>query len=133
MKKSERHQIKRDELVTAIEKGTFYVESHARRVGILVVGGIVLAAVVFGAWTWWTGREEKASFLLGQVIQTYRAPVTTSLDTLQPTAPATRTFASGEAKDQEVVKLADEILARYGSSRAAPKALYYKGLSLTGL
>jgi TolA-binding protein len=133
MKKSERHQIKRDELVTAIEKGTFYVESHARRIGTVTVGLVVLTAAVFGVWTWWTGREEKASFLLGQVIQTYRAPVTTSLDAMQQAAPAARTFPSSGAKDQEVVRLADEILGRYGSSRSAPKALYYKGLALAGL
>ncbi len=134
MKKSERHQIKRDELVTAIERGTFYVESHARRIGTVTVGLVILAATLFGVWTWWTRREEKASFLLGQIIQTYRAPVTMSLDALQQAAPApARTFPSSGAKDEEVVRLADEILGRYGSSRSAPKALYYKGLALAGL
>src|SRR6266581_2805199 len=133
MKKTERHQIKRDELVTAIEKGTFYVEHHARRIGIVTVGLVVLAAAVFGVLTWWAGREEKASFLLGRIIQTYGAPLTTSLEALQQAAPATKTFASGEEKDQEVLKLADQILTLYGSSRTAPKALYYKGLALSDL
>jgi len=130
MKKMERHQIKRDELVTAIEKGTFYVEHHARRLAIATVGLVALAAGVFGGWLWWSGREDKASFLLGEIIRTYRAPVSVSLDALQQSTPGSRTFSSTEAKDLEVVKLADEVLGRYGSSRAAPKALYYKGLAL---
>ena len=33
----------------------------------------------------------------------------------------------------EVVKLADTVLAGFGSSHAAPKALYYKGLALSEL
>src|SRR5439155_11277267 len=130
MKKTERPEIKRDELVTAIGKGTFYVEHHARRILISTVGLVGLAAAVFGGWVWWSGREDKASFLLGEIIQTYRAPVSTSLDALQQSTPGSRTFPSVEAKDLEVVKLADEVLGRYGSAHAAPKALYYKGLAL---
>jgi TolA-binding protein len=130
MKKTERHQIKRDELVTAIERGTFYVEHHARRLAIATVALVALAACVFGAWVWLSGREDKASFLLGEIIQTYRAPVSVSLDAVQQSTPGARMFSSTEAKDLEVVKLADEVLGRYGSSHAAPKALYYKGLAL---
>lgn len=131
MKKTERHQIKRDELVTAIEKGTFYVEHHARRIGMLAVGLVVLAAALFGGWLWWSGREDKASFVLGEIIQTYRAPVSITLDAIQQTTEGAKTFSSTEEKDREVVRLADEVLARYHSSRAAPKALYYKGLALS--
>ena len=130
MKKTERHQIKRDELVTAIEKGTFYVEHHSRRIVIVAAGLVALAAGVFGGWVWWSAREDKASFLLGEIIQTYRAPVSITLDAIQQSTTGSRTFASTEEKDQQVVKLADEVLAGYRSSRAAPKALYYKGLAL---
>jgi TolA-binding protein len=133
MKKSERHQIKRDDLVTVIEKGTFYVEHHSRRIAI---GGAVLVVLVagsLGARTWWSGREEKASSLLGQIIETYRAPVTTSMEALQQVTPGSKSFSSVEERNQEVVTKADEVLTRFGSSRSAPKALYYKGLALAEL
>ena len=133
MKKTERHQIKRDELVTVIEKGTFYVGHHVRRIVIVSVGLVALAAGAFGGWVWRSGQEDKASFLLGEIIQTYRAPVSVSLDALQQSTPGSRTFSSTEEKDLEVVKLADEVLGRYGSSHAAPKAMYYKGLALSEL
>ena len=131
MKKSERHQIKRDDLVTAIERGTFYVEHHARRLIIAAGAVVVLAAAVFGGRLWWTGREAKASFLLGEIIHAYRATVSTTLDSLQQATPGSRTYATVEEKNLAVVKLADEILTRYGSTASAPKALYYKGLALS--
>jgi TolA-binding protein len=131
MKKTERHQIKRDDLVTVIERGTFYVEHHARRMAIVAGAVVVLAAIVFGGRLWWTGREDRASFLLGEIIHAYRGTVSTSLDSLQQATPGSRTYATTEEKDREVVKLADEILTSYGSTHAAPKALYYKGLALS--
>jgi TolA-binding protein len=133
MKKTERHQMKRDDLVTAIERGSFYVGNHARWIGIATVGLVVLGASVFMARNWWSGRDEKASFLLGQIIRTYRSPVATSLEALQQSVPGTPTFTTGEEKNQEIVKLADEVLKLYGSSRSAAKALYYKGLALSEL
>jgi TolA-binding protein len=125
--------MKRDDLVTAIGKGTFYVENHARWIGIGTVSLVVLVAAALMVRAWWGGREEKASMLLGQIIETYQAPVTTTLDALPQSAPGARTFPTADAKNQEVVKTADEILTRYGSSRTAAKALYYKGLALSEL
>src|SRR5438093_13226119 len=100
MRKTERHQMKRDELVTAIEKGSFYVEHHARRIGMLAVGLVVLAAGVFAVRVWWTAREEKAYFLLGQIIQTYTAPVSTSLDAREPSTSRSRPCSTGAAEDR---------------------------------
>ncbi len=133
MKKTERHQIKRDELVTVLERGTAYVEENARRIGVLV-GGVVLVAVVsLGARYFISGREGKASLLLGQIIQARHAPISVSLDALQQAASSGPSFTSTEDRDRKIVQLADEILSRYPSSHAAPGALYYKGLSLSGL
>jgi TolA-binding protein len=131
MKKLERHQIKRDELATALGRGTFYIEHHARRITFFALGLVVVAVTIFGVRTWWTGREERSSFLLGEIIQTYKATVTTSLDALQQAEPGAKSFSSVEAKDEEVVKLADEVLKSYGGSGAAPKAMYYKALALS--
>src|SRR5262249_3925631 len=123
--------IKRDELATALGRGTFYIEHNARRIALFTLGLVVVAIGVFGARAWWTGREERSSSLLGQIIQTYRATVTTSLDALQQAEPGAKSFTSVEAKDEQVVKLADEVLKGYGGSGAAPKAMYYKGLALS--
>jgi tetratricopeptide (TPR) repeat protein len=133
MKKSERHLIKRDELMTVFERMTFYVEHNVRTVAI-VAGGVVLLAIGgLAVRSWMTTSEEEASFLLGQIVQTYRAPVAASLESLQQAVPGTKTFTTTEERDQRLLDLSDQVLSRYGSSRAAPKALYYRGLALTGL
>jgi len=132
MKKTERHQIKRDELATVLERGTAYVEDNARRIGVLVGGVAIVAVVSLGARYFISGREGSASVLLGQIIQTHHAPISVSLDTLQ-TSSSGPSFTSTEDRDRKIVQLADEILSRYPSSHAAPGALYYKGLSLSGL
>jgi len=133
MKKSERHLMKRDELVTVFEKSTFYIEHHARKIA-LVAGGVVLVAIAGFAWrSSMAAREEKASFLLGQIVETHRAPVAASLESLQQAAPGTKTYTTEEERDRKILELADELLSQYASSRSAPKALYYKGLAFSGL
>jgi TolA-binding protein len=133
MKKSERHLMKRDELMTVFERSTLYVEEHARTVA-LVAGGVALLAIGgLAVRSWMATSEEEASFLLGQIVQTYRAPVAASLESLQQAVPGTKTYTTTEERDQRLLELSGEVLSRYGSSHAAPKALYYRGLALTGL
>jgi len=133
MKKSERHLIKRDELMTVFERSTLYVEEHTRTVA-LVAGGVVLLVIGgLAVRSWMATSEEEASFLLGQIVQTYRAPVAASLESLQQAVPGTKTYTTTEERDQRLLELTYEVLTRYGSSRAAPKALYYRGLALPGL
>jgi TolA-binding protein len=133
MKKSERHLIKRDELVTVFEKSSFYIEHHARKIALLGGGVVLLAIAGFALRASMTAREDKASFLMGQIVQTYRAPVAASLESLQQAVPGSKTYTTTEERDQKVLELTDEVLSRYPSSHSAPKAMYYKGLALTGL
>lgn len=133
MRKDERHQIKRDDLATALETAVLYVQENTRRVGLaaaallaIVAGGIALSG-------WMSSRNERASNLLGDLIRTYRAPVAISLEALQNAPPGAQTFATPEERDTKAVALAETILAEYGGTSVAPKALYYKGIALTGL
>jgi TolA-binding protein len=131
MNKSERHRVKRDELVTVFERVTLYVEDHLRQVGLIaaIVAACILGA--FGLSSWLQDREQAASFLLGSLIQTYRAPVAFAQDESSPPAGGA-TYSTAEERDAKVVEMADQLLARYASSKSAPKALYYKALALSG-
>ena len=133
MRKDERHQIKRDDLVTLLETAVLYVQDNARRVGIAAVGVLILVAGGIGLSAWRASRNEQASTLLGDLIRTYRAPVAISLEKLQEVPAGAQTFATPEERDGRVVELADAILGEYGRTKVAPKALYYKGVSLTNL
>ena len=131
MNKNERHRVKRDELVTVFERTTFYVEGHLRQVGWIAAAVAACILGAYGVSSWMQNREQAASFLLGSLIQTYRAPVAFAQD--ESAAPAgVTTYSTAEERDAKVVEQADRLLARYGSSRAAPKALYYKALALSG-
>ncbi|MBI1950859.1 MAG: tetratricopeptide repeat protein [Acidobacteria bacterium] len=133
MKKYERHLIKRDELVTVFEKSSLYIEQHARKIALLGGGVALLAIGGFALRSSMAAREERASFLLAQIVEAHRAPVAASLESLQQAAPGTKTYTTEEERDRKVLELVDELLSQYASSPSAPKALYYKGLALSGL
>jgi tetratricopeptide (TPR) repeat protein len=132
MRKDERHQIKRNDLATVLEWTAEYVVSNLRRVTLIAVVLVAAFLGAFGVRSWLSSRAAAASFLVGEMIQIYRAPVTTSLEDLPPTG-GIRSFGTPEERDARVLEYAGSILARYGRTAAAPKALYYKGLALTGL
>ena len=133
MKKWERHQIKRDELLTVMERTLLFTEKHLRPIALTTAAGLVVALIAVGGWRWRSGREADAAFQLSQVTQTYRAPVAFSLDAIQQAPAGIRTYATVEERDGHVVELADDLLKRFASTGSAPGALYYKGLALRGL
>lgn len=131
MKKSERHRAKRDDLATVFERVVFYLEDNLRQAALVAAGVVALVLGTLGAYDWMEAREQSASFLLGQIIQTYRAPLAFSQEAQQAPAGVT-TYSTAEERDAKVVEQADRLLAGYGASHAAPKALYYKALGLSG-
>lgn len=133
MKRVERHQIKRDELVTALEMAGGYFATHGRRV-LLIAGVVVLAAGGgLGVRAWLAAREARALDLVGEVIRVHHAPLLMSPDAEPEGSMGSPIFATEEERDEKVLALAEEVLARYSFTRSTPKALYYKGLALAGL
>jgi TolA-binding protein len=132
MRKDERHQIKRNDLATVLEWTADYVATNRRRVAFAAIALVAAFMAALGVRSWLASRAAAASFLAGEMIQTYRSPVAAALEDLPPAA-GVRTFGTPEERDARVLEYAEAILARYGRTAAAPKALYYKGLSLSGL
>ncbi len=128
MKKSERHRAKRDELVTIFERATFYAETHLREVTLGAAAIVIAVLGGLGFASWVEARNERASFLLGDMIQAYRAPLALSQEATQA-PPGVTTYANAEERDHKVIEIANDILARYGGSGTASKALYYKALA----
>lgn len=133
MKKEERHQIKQDDLATALERLLVYSEKHLRpiifiatTVVILLIAGLLLRG-------WVQNRAMQASLLVGEMMETYSLPIVQSLDDLQQARIGVESFTSEDERDERVLEQAEAILEEYGTSHAAPKALYYKGLSLANL
>jgi TolA-binding protein len=129
MKKEERHQIKRDDLATALGSASDYYDSHRRTV--LVWGGVaaVVLAAAFGGRSWWQEREAKSARVLGELIRTYNASITATIEDLQAADPNRITFTSTEERDRKVIEQADTILKGGGSGMAIAGANLYKGMA----
>ncbi|MFQ5876082.1 MAG: tol-pal system YbgF family protein [Acidobacteriota bacterium] len=133
MKKSERHQIKRNDLATVLEGAVSFFEEHRRAV-LVAAAAVVIAAISALAVTHrLRSRQEEASVRLAELIRMRRAPIALSLDPQQRPVPGLPTFATVRERDLRVIELADAILEEYGSTRAAPKALYYRSIALADL
>jgi len=133
MKKEERHQIKRDDLATVLERAMVYAEDHLKP--IIVIAAVVVIALVGGLLlrNWMQGQSQQASLLVGEMMQTYSMPIVESLEDLAQAPAGVENFTSSEERDQKVLEQADAILARFSSAAAVPKALYYRGMSLANL
>jgi tetratricopeptide (TPR) repeat protein len=130
MKKEERHQIKRDDLATALERASDFAGEHVRGVVVWAVVAVVVVLAVTGGRAWWNARQATQARQLGEMIETYNAPITASLEDLQTARPGVPSFTSVEERDRKVLELADSILGGGGSGSAAAGARLYRGIAL---
>lgn len=129
MKKEERHQIKRDDLATALGSASDYYESHRRAVITWGAVVVVAAIAVFAGRSWWQEREATSARVLGELIRTYNAPITATIEDLQAADPNRVNFTSTEERDRKVIEQADAILKGGGSAMAIAGAGLYKGMA----
>jgi len=133
MKKEERHQIKRDDLATALGSASDYYESHRRTV---IAWGAVVAVVAvagFAGRSWWQEREAQSARVLGELIRTYNAPITATIEDLQAADSSRVNFTSTEERDRKVIEQADAILKQGGSGVTIAGADLYKGMAQADL
>jgi TolA-binding protein len=133
MRKAERHQIKRDDLLTLFEKVSAYLAENQRNV--LLAGAAILVLVIggMGLHAWLQSREAEASLLVGQMIRTYDAPIVGAAQDQPVSQQGNTAFTSTDERDRKVLETSDIILEEHGTAAASPKALYYKGLALADL
>jgi TolA-binding protein len=129
MKKEERHQIKRDDLATALGSASDYYVSHRRRVITWGAVVVVVAIAGFAGRSWWQAREAQSARVLGELIRTYNAPITATIEDLQAGDPNRVTFTSTEERDRKVIEQADVILKQGGSGVTIAGAELYKGMA----
>jgi TolA-binding protein len=130
MKKEERHQIKRDDLAAILERAADFAGEHLRGVLGTATVAVVIVLAVAGGRAWWSSREAAQARQMGEMIETYNAPITASLEDLQAARPGVISFTSVEERDRKVLELADAILKNGGSGPATAGALLYRGIAL---
>ncbi len=133
MRKSERHQIKRNDFATLFEQTVIYVEDNLRKVVLMAVAVVVVAVAAGGLRVWLAGKQARASLLVGDMIETFHAPISQSIKDLEQSPLGVSSFTSLEERDRNVMEQAESILAHHATASSVPKALYYKGLALANL
>lgn len=129
MKREERHQAKRNDLQTLLEEAAHYASVNLKQAVIAGVAILVLLLGAVGVRTWLGNRSATASRMLGELISTYNAPITATIEDLQEARPGVPTFTSIEERDRKVLDLADAILKSGGSTTAQAGALLYRGIA----
>src|SRR5687768_16419159 len=111
MKREHRKQIKRDELVTGVERGAAWVRLHRHEVRATAIAVAVLVLLVVGFTTFQGRRKASAEKAFADAFDTIHAPVAAELP---PGAekPATLEFATAAEKYQRAAAAFDGVERR---------------------
>jgi TolA-binding protein len=133
MRKEERHQIKRDDLRTALESAADYVADNRR--SVLIGAGVLAAAVLLATAgkAWWGSRQAENARRVGDLIAAANAPVVSNLDDLGNARPGEKSFTSTEERARKVLDLAEAIEKAGASGSTAVMAELYRGTALADL
>ncbi len=126
MRTSTRHQLKQDQFSAAAQETVSWAVEH-RTPLIYGLGALAIAvAIVLGVWFYIQQQDEAAGVALGQALQVYNAPVTSSGQTA---APEVKSFATSvdraKAARAEFAAVAD----KYRHTRSGKIARYFMGLA----
>jgi tetratricopeptide (TPR) repeat protein len=133
MRKEERHQIKRNDLATAMEAAGDYVGQNRRTVTMMA--GVAAAIVVLGfaGRSWWVARQGESARRIGDLISTANGSIVSSVEDLGNNRAGVPTFTSVEERAHKVVDLADDVLKGGGPGNAGLTARLMKGSALADL
>jgi tetratricopeptide (TPR) repeat protein len=132
MKREERHQAKRNDLATLLDEVTHFAGRNVRQVALLGAAVLVLVLGAVGVKSWMRSREATGARLLAEMIDTYNAPITTSIEDLQAAQTGVPTFTSAAERSRKVIDLAGPVLDS-GGGVARSGALLYRGMAQSDL
>jgi tetratricopeptide (TPR) repeat protein len=127
MKREHRKQIKRDELVTGMERAAQWTRAHGSEVRTTLIAVAIVVVGALGFTTFQERRKASAERAFGEAFETFHAPVAAELP---PGAdkPAGLQFATPAEKYQKAAAAFDGVERRYGSQPAGRRARYYAAL-----
>jgi TolA-binding protein len=119
-----RKEMKRDDLVVALERSRSFVEENAR-ILVLAAAGVAVAVLLgAGVWWWLAVQEAKANEALTEALEVMRAPVGAEAEAAEPGDP---TFADAEARRLRAEELFADLRSSYRFSDPADLAAVYLG------
>jgi tetratricopeptide (TPR) repeat protein len=125
LRSSERHQLKQDQFAVATQETLDWASEHRQ---LIVYGTIIVVALVVilaGGFYYLQGREQKASILLGDALETYSAPLRPAGT---PETPGTISFTSSADRDKAAAPKFVAVSEKYSHTDAGSMAQYFLGL-----
>lgn len=119
-----RKDMKRNELVDALEKSKSFVETNARILVIAAIGVAVALLVGAGIWWWLAYQSTQASEALAEALEVYRAPVGPEAQPVEEGGP---TFPDAAARRARAAELFSDVRSSYRFADAADVAGVYLG------
>ncbi len=130
MKRSERHHLKDNELVSLAQNVQRAVEARSREVMLILAGVAVVVAAALGYIAWQSRLESRASGALAAAMATLDTPAGPQ-DPQNPTSGPR--FATERERDEEAVARFKAVADDYPSTDAATLARYREGALLVAL
>ena len=123
-----REEMKRDEVMEAVERSATFMEEHAKTLILIAVGVLVAVAVALGVNWWLDARAAEAGDALSEALEVYRAPVGPDAATQAAEAGYDgETFPDVASRRVRAAELFQAIEADYGMTDAADVAGLYLG------
>lgn len=120
-----RKQMKRDEFARTVGGMTATVERHGKGVAMGIIALLLVAGAGYAGWSYSKSLQAESMIKLAAV-QKAESSLAGGLESADPTSGVV--YATPRQKYEEVVKLADVVLADHPSSQAAKWAVYYKAI-----
>ncbi len=129
MKRTERHHLKQDELVSGIGQATHWFQEHRNNVVNAVLVALGAGLLLGGIYVYRTRKSEEARALLAEALKQYHGEV--GPDTGAPsTGPR---FATAEERYRTALTLLEKVANDFSGYDAGRQARYYQGLCQAGL
>lgn len=129
MKRTERHHLKQDELVSGLGEATHWLQEHRNNIVNALLVALGAALLLGGIYVYRTRKSEEARALLTEALKQYHGEVGADASG-SSTGPR---FATSEEKYRTALASLEKAANDFGSYDAGRQARYYVGLCQAAL
>lgn len=127
--KMSRHDMKQDDLVTAIEHARVYAQKNPTTLRNVAIALTAVAVVAYGVYWWISSRAAAGQALLNEGESRISAPILTPGEP----PPGGLSYGSAAERDRAALESFTQLVSQYGGSKEGRIAIYYQGILLSRL
>ncbi|HLE68962.1 MAG TPA: tetratricopeptide repeat protein [Vicinamibacteria bacterium] len=127
MKRTERHHLKQDELVSGIGQATHWFQQHRTNVVNALLVALGAALLLGGIYVYRERKSEEGRALLAEALKQYHGEVGSETEDTGAPSSGPR-FATAEEKYRTAVESLEKVANEFGSYDSGRQARYYAGI-----